>query len=77
MGSVIPLSSNPAQLLFFFLNVKPRELIAHLCVIINSIKPYGRVRLSNIYTVLLSSQETHLIIKGMVESKFLRLTLKI
>lgn len=79
MGSAIPLSSNPAQLLFFspFLNVKPRELIAHLCVIINSIKPYGRVRLSNIYTVLLSSQETHLIIKGMVESKFLSLTPKI
>ena len=48
MGSVIPLSSNPAQLLFFFFNVKPRELIVHLCVIINSIKPYGLVRLSNI-----------------------------
>lgn len=29
------------------------------------------------YTVLLSSQETHLIIKGMMESKFLSLTPKI
>lgn len=46
MGSVIPLSSNPA--LFFFFNIKPRELIIHLCVIIDSIKPYGLVRLSNI-----------------------------
>lgn len=47
MGSVIPLSSNPA-LFFFFFNIKPRELIIHLCVIIDSIKPYGLVRLSNI-----------------------------
>ena len=50
MGSVIPLSRNPSQLLFFF-NIKPRELIVHLCVIINSIKPYGLVRLSNILNI--------------------------
>lgn len=39
--------SSTVSFLFFF-NVKPRELIVHLCVIIDSIKPYGLVRLSNI-----------------------------
>lgn len=75
MGSVIPLSSNPAQLLFFF-NVKPRELIVHLCVIIDSIKPYGLVRLSNILNSTPVFPGNIFDIGAMMESKFLTLTLR-